>query len=248
MMAYNSKSQKSGKKLVEETHDLWKTYSKKREVWANHAQEDREFRLGKQWTADQKRLLEERGQAPLVVNRIHPAVEAAKALITANKPQFRVSPREDSDNSVAQAINGLLEYIWQISEGNTVLRRIVDDYYVTGLGYILVYQDPMADYNRGEVKIKDLDPMDVFVDPNSRDRYFNDAENINSDLIPVANAGLKLFVSEKGSEVRKNLLLSLVKDDKLELKDAEKLLSLLRNTFSPLKLAKSAVQNIISPA
>ena len=77
---------------------------------------------------------------------------------------------------------------------------------------------------------------------------FNDAENINSDLIPVANAGLKLFVSEKGSEVRKNLLLSLVKDDKLELKDAEKLLSLLRNTFSPLKLAKSAVQNIISPA
>ncbi|ABM72380.1 possible kinase [Prochlorococcus marinus str. MIT 9515] len=75
---------------------------------------------------------------------------------------------------------------------------------------------------------------------------FKDTENINSDLIPVANAGLKLFVSEKGSEVRKNLLLSLVKDDKLELKDAEKLLSLLRDTFSPLKLAKSAVQNIIS--
>ena len=105
MMAYNSKSQKSGKKLVDETQNIWKTYSKKREVWANHAQEDREFRLGKQWTADQKRLLEERGQAPLVVNRIHPAVEAAKALITANKPQFRVSPREDSDNSVSLDIN-----------------------------------------------------------------------------------------------------------------------------------------------
>jgi len=77
---------------------------------------------------------------------------------------------------------------------------------------------------------------------------FRDSENINSDLLPVANAGLKLFVSKKGSEVRKNLLLSLIKDDKLELKDAEKLLSLLRDIFSPLKLAKSAVQNIISPA
>ena len=77
---------------------------------------------------------------------------------------------------------------------------------------------------------------------------FKDSGNINTDLIPVANAGLKLFVSEKGSEVRKNLLLSLVKDDKLEFKDAEKLLSLIRETFSPLKLAKSAVQNIISPA
>ena len=77
---------------------------------------------------------------------------------------------------------------------------------------------------------------------------FGDSENINPDLIPVANAGFKLFVSEKGTEVRKNLLLSLVKDDRLEFKDIEKLLSLIRDTFSPLKLAKSAVQNIISPA
>ena len=77
---------------------------------------------------------------------------------------------------------------------------------------------------------------------------FKDTDNINSNLIPVANAGLKLFVSEKGSEVRKNLLLSLIKDDKLELKDAKKLLTLIRDTFTPLKLAKSAFQNIFSPA
>ena len=76
---------------------------------------------------------------------------------------------------------------------------------------------------------------------------FKDSENINSDLIPVANAGLKLFVSKKGSEVRKNLLLSLIKDDKLEFTDAKKLLVLIRDTFSPINIAKSAVQNIISP-
>ena len=77
---------------------------------------------------------------------------------------------------------------------------------------------------------------------------FKDSENINSDLIPVANAGLKLFVSKKGAEVRKNLLLSLIKDDKLELKDAKRLLNLIRETFSPLNIAKSAVQNIFSAA
>jgi len=75
---------------------------------------------------------------------------------------------------------------------------------------------------------------------------FKDSENINSDLIPVANAGLKLFVSKKGSEVRKNLLLSLIKDEKLEFSDAKKLLALIKDTFSPLNIAKSAVQNIIS--
>ena len=77
---------------------------------------------------------------------------------------------------------------------------------------------------------------------------FKDSENINSDLIPVANAGLKLFVSNKGSEVRKNLLLSLIKDDKLNINDVRKLLLILRDTFSPLNIAKSALQNIISTA
>ena len=77
---------------------------------------------------------------------------------------------------------------------------------------------------------------------------FKDSDNVNSDLIPVANAGLKLIVSNKGSEVRKNLLLSLIKDEKLELTDAKKLLSLIRNTFRPFNIAKSAVQNFISLA
>ena len=76
---------------------------------------------------------------------------------------------------------------------------------------------------------------------------FKDSENITSDLIPVANAGLKLFLSKEGSEVRKNLLLSLIKDDKLEFSDAKKLVGLIRDTFSPLNIAKSAVQNIIAP-
>ena len=76
---------------------------------------------------------------------------------------------------------------------------------------------------------------------------FKDSENINPDLIPVANAGLKLFLSKEGSEVRKNLLLSLIKDDKLEFSDAKKLITLIKDTFSPLNIAKSAVQNIITP-
>jgi len=93
--------------------------------------------------------------------------------------------------------------------------------------------------NKGRIQIEKVESL--------LNILFKDSENINSDLIPVANAGLKLFVSKKGSEVRKNLLLSLIKDDKLELTDAKKLLGLIRDTFSPFNIAKSAVQNIFSP-
>ena len=63
------------KEAVTKVHDLFKGYSKNRDTWAKHAQEDKEFRLGKQWTNSQRKILESRGQAAIVVNRIHPAVE-----------------------------------------------------------------------------------------------------------------------------------------------------------------------------
>ena len=177
-MAYVEKEAQVSDNVVEETQALFKTYSGKREMWANQAQEDAEFRLGRQWSAEQTRILLERGQAPLVVNRIHPAVEAAKALLTSGKPQFRVSPREDSDNKVAQVFNGLLEYMWYISDGTQALRNVIDDYYTMGLGAMCVYIDPLKDYGRGEICIRDIDPLDVYIDPNSRDRLADDAENI----------------------------------------------------------------------
>jgi len=177
-MAYVEKEGDIPENIVDETQKLWKSYSQKRDTWAQQAQEDAEFRLGRQWTAEQQRVLLERGQAPLVVNRIHPAVEAGKALLTSGRPQFRVSPREDSDNKVAQAFNGLLEYMWYISDGTQALRNCIDDYYTMGMGAMMVYVDPLKDFGRGEVCVRDVDPLDIYIDPNSRDRLADDAENI----------------------------------------------------------------------
>ena len=186
-------SKLNDKEIVQKVQDLFKTYSKNREKWAEHAQEDKEFRLGKQWTEEQKRILESRGQAAIVVNRIHPAVEAAKAMITARRPSFRVAAREDSDNKVAQTLSALLSYMYDISDGRSVIRDVVDDYYVTGLGYIHVYQDPMMDMGKGEVCMHSVDPLDVYVDPNSRSRFFDDAENIIISRFFTRDQAKKLY-------------------------------------------------------
>ncbi len=177
-MAYTAKKKLSGKPLVDDTLDLFQKYGSKRDNWAKHAKEDKEFRLGRQWTQEQEDILNARGQAPVVVNRVHPAVEAAKSMMSANRPSFRVAPREDSDNKVAQVMSAMLAYMYDISDGRTAVRQMIDDYYVMGLGYLHVYQDPMKDMGKGEVCMHDVDPLDVYVDPNSRDRFFNDAENI----------------------------------------------------------------------
>ena len=192
-MAYEEREGEIPEDIVDSTQQIWKTYSNKRELWAQQAQEDAEFRLGRQWTAEQQRILLERGQAPLVVNRIHPAVEAAKALLTSGKPQFRVSPREDSDNKVAQIFNGLLEYMWYISDGTQALRNAIDDYYTMGLGAMMVYIDPLKDFGRGEVCFHDIDPLDIYIDPNARHRLADDAENIIISRMFTKEQAMKMY-------------------------------------------------------
>tara|TARA_R110002020_G_scaffold82163_7_gene203448 strand:+ start:6683 stop:8908 length:2226 start_codon:yes stop_codon:yes gene_type:complete len=193
-MAYSEKDNlENSTDIVTETQDLYQRYSSKRDSWAQHAKEDKEFRLGRQWTAEQKRVLESRGQAAIVINRIHPAVESAKAMLTSNRPNFRAAPREDSDNKIAQVVSNLLAYMYDISDGRGVVRQAVDDYYVMGVGYLHVYQDPMMDMGKGEVCFHDVDPLDVYVDPNSRSRYFDDAENIIISKLFTKDQAKKLW-------------------------------------------------------
>ncbi len=166
------------KEVVEQVQQRFLEWSSYAAPWQEQAQEDRLFRFGQQWTEDQERTLTLRGQAPVVVNRVMPAVESAKAMLTANRPSFRCSPREDSDNKVAQVFNGLLEYMYQISDGETAMRQIIDDYYVTGMGVGQIYQDSTADNGKGEIKLRELDPFTVYLDPNMRQRFADDASDI----------------------------------------------------------------------
>jgi len=189
----DSDSSQDSQEFIDETRHLFDVYSKERDTWAKHAKEDKEFRLGRQWTKEQEDILLARGQAPIVVNRIHPAVEAAKAMLTSNRPSFRVAPREDSDNKVANVLSALLTYMYDISGGNSVVRQVVDDYYTMGVGYVNVYQDPMMDMGKGEVCIHDVDPMDVYVDPNARSKFLDDAENIIVSRMFTKEQAVKMY-------------------------------------------------------
>ena len=160
------------------SQELLREYSSSRELWAVKFQEAVEFRAGAQWTNEEKDVLESRGQAPIVVNRIHPIVETAKSLLTYNSPQFRSTAREDSDRKTAKVFSDLFAWVWDQSTGNEELKRVIDDYYVGGMGVVNCYQDPMADLGKGEVYIKSLNPLDVFIDPNSKDPYARDAAHI----------------------------------------------------------------------
>jgi len=62
-------------------------------------------------------------------------------------------------------------------------------------------------------------------------------ESGGADLLPVAGAGLKLLLGEEGRSLRQRLLLTLVRDNRLNTDDLRGLLELLGRTFAPQRLA-----------
>jgi hypothetical protein len=178
---------------VQLTHDLLSEYSSARESWAKQAIEDNEFRNGKQWTDEEATALKNRSQQPIVVNIIYSAVEQAKAMLTSNKPKFQSTGRETSDNKVGRMFSDIMAYIWDTSIGNVELKQAIDDYYVKGMGVLMGYVDPDADFGAGEVKIKSLDPLEVFIDPASKDAFCRDASNIIIAKIVSEDALVKAY-------------------------------------------------------
>ena len=160
---------------VSKSEKLLDNYHEGRATWATQAMEDDEFRNNQQWKKAHKDVLAQRSQVPIVDNIIYPAVEQAKALLTANKPKFQSTGRDDSDGKVGRLFSDIMAYIWDISNGNVELKQVVDDYYVKGMGVMQTYVDGLSDFGRGDVKVKSIDPLALYLDPNSKDPFARDS-------------------------------------------------------------------------
>ena len=105
---------------VKELYDRW---SDARKEWEDHAREDIDFYLGNHFSEDEAQALAERNQSNIPLDRIYSAIEQFKAIITSKPPKFSAMPREDSDSDLANVWKTILDYIWNISDGNEVFKQ-----------------------------------------------------------------------------------------------------------------------------
>ena len=164
--------------LVQLSTDTLQEYASARSSWAKQATEDNEFRNGLQWKPEHVKTLRERAQEPVIVNVVHSAIEQAKAMLTDNKPKFQSTGREHSDTDTGRIFSDLMTWIWDNSNGNTVLKQTVDDYYVKGMGVMYTYYDPNTDYGKGEVMLESINPHDLYIDPASKDPFCQDSAHL----------------------------------------------------------------------
>ena len=186
------------KKRVDEIRQLYNfsnTWTRKQ--WEQVNQKGYDFAHDEQLTQEEKDSLEEQGMPTFVINRILPVVEMLNFYATDNNPRWQAVGTEGSDIDVAAVLSDLCDYIWQLSDGNTLYGNAVNDTITKGLGYLLISVDRDMDNGMGEVVITQPEPFDVYIDPKSRDMLFRDAAYILIRKILPKNHLSKLFPSYK---------------------------------------------------
>ena len=173
--------------------ELFQQWRDSREDWDKEARTDLDFFLGNHFTADESSDLSSRNQADVPMDRIAPAVDKLKSMLTAKPPIFTAIPREDSDVKIANVWRTILGYVWDVSDGDTQMKQAIQDYAVTGLGYLYAYIDGEADFGRGDVKFTHVNPFRVYVPPDCRDRWFTDAEGIILSTILTGEQVVNLY-------------------------------------------------------
>lgn len=157
---------------------LLKVKSSERTKWSNQAIEDRAFVMNVMWSSADEADMKARGQVAPIVNELIPTTYDVVAAFTANSPKFFCVGRDKSDNKVASDTAALFSWIWYISNGNSKFRTFATDYEHIGMGGLMAYTDPFADNNKGEIYITDVDPLELYIDPNSKLRDASDAAYI----------------------------------------------------------------------
>tara|TARA_R100001129_G_scaffold186520_1_gene178611 strand:- start:2933 stop:4942 length:2010 start_codon:yes stop_codon:yes gene_type:complete len=180
--------------------ELFQKWRDAREDWDEDARGDLDFFLGNHFTTNEASDLASRNQADVPMDRISPAVDKLKSMLTAKPPIFTAIPREDSDVKIANVWRTILGYVWDVSEGDTHIKQAIQDYAVTGLGYLYAYIDGEADFGRGDVKFTHVNPFRVYVPPDCRDRWFTDAEGIILSTILTGEQIVNLY-PELGDQI-----------------------------------------------
>jgi len=155
--------------------DFKRARSAKKELMEKQLK-DFEFALGKQWDDDDVDKLAKAGVAALTINKIQPNIFLISGIERQNRTKARAFPEGSEDGVVADIASGLLANVEKRSQTKYKLSETFEDGCICGEGYIEPYIDYTWDLLNGEMKVKKLNPFNVFPDPDGTEYDLSDAE------------------------------------------------------------------------
>jgi FtsZ-binding cell division protein ZapB len=164
------------KDIAQKDYELYQTYRDDTQEWRIQRDKNKKFYFNEQWSQSEGAKKEAEGESDIVVNKIRSLLRMRVSMMVANKPMGRVLGVHKEDIDSATLLEEFADWHLYNSDYQVKLERIVMGQQQVGLHYFSIYDDPIADYNRGELKIGEEPYSHVFVDKAAgREWDFGDA-------------------------------------------------------------------------
>ena len=150
----------------------------KADKWRKVAREDRDFYIGEQWKKSDKEKLEDAGRPAVTINRIKPLLNVLSGYQRLNRYDIDFLPRTNDDMALAQVRKGVTKYVMDQSNYNYEESDVFNDGVMMGIGWFEVGYKFDWERMDGDAFIRRVSPFDIYVDSESRDKYFRDAKYI----------------------------------------------------------------------
>lgn len=166
-------------KQAKKDWDNYKVYRDDSQDWRIERDKNEKFYFGDQWSQSTSRKLENRGQVDIVVNKIRALLRTRVSMMIANKPTGRVFGVKKGDINAATLMEEFADWHLYNSDWQFHLERVVMGQNRCGIHWLTLYDDPTADYNRGELKVGNESFRYVFCDKAAGTRWdFSDAARV----------------------------------------------------------------------
>lgn len=133
----------------------------------------RDYRDGKQWTEEEAAKLMARGQAPIVINRIAPKVDALLGIERQTRTDPKAYPRNPQDEQASEAATDALRYVEDNTDFDMIASDVFEQVIVEGYSGSIT---EIEETPRGpEIVIHHIDYDRLYFDPHSRRKDFKDA-------------------------------------------------------------------------
>lgn len=156
------------------------------------SERDRDYYDNKQLTDTEKRVLEQRGQPAIVVNRIKRKVDFLRGVEQQQRVDPKAFPRNPADEETAHAATDALRFVTDSNRYDTVRSGVWDNLLVEGLGGCEVVVEPKGQDGQLDIVIRHLPWDRIFRDPHSREPDCSDGNYL----------GLVLWMDLKDAQER----------------------------------------------
>lgn len=168
--------------------------------WTAEAKEDIAFCLGEQWEEQDKTDLKAQNRPCMVFNKIKPMVQLVTGHLIQTKARIQAFPEGGEDEKFTGVMDKAIDHIEKTSFLNFKLSYLFSGGEKAGKNWIEFHIDYDGDPIFGQLKIPNLGPFKVFMDPSGEEYDLSDC-GFGFKVQKITKARLKQLYPEKDTEI-----------------------------------------------